>query len=56
MTLRLIHTSDWQIGKMFRFGDNAMMRLLQATDGKVFMLTTMHLLIDHTRIREYRVR
>jgi hypothetical protein len=30
--------------------------LLQATDGKVFTLSTMHLLIDYTRIREYRVR
>ena len=23
MTLRLIHTSDWQIGKVFRFVDDA---------------------------------
>jgi hypothetical protein len=30
--------------------------LLQATDGKVFTLSTMHLLIDYTRIREYRMR
>lgn len=30
--------------------------LLQATDAKVFTLSTMHLLIDCTRIREYRVR
>lgn len=29
MTLRLIHTSDWQIGKIFRFVDNATMGLLQ---------------------------
>ena len=29
MTLRLIHTSDWQIGKVFRFVDNATMGLLQ---------------------------
>ena len=29
MTLRLIHTSDWQIGKVFRFVDNAAMGLLQ---------------------------
>lgn len=27
-----------------------------ATDGKVFTLTTMHLLIEHTLIRGYRVR
>lgn len=29
MVLRLIHTSDWQIGKVFRFVDNATMGLLQ---------------------------
>ena len=29
MTVRLIHTSDWQIGKVFRFLDNATMGLLQ---------------------------
>jgi DNA repair exonuclease SbcCD nuclease subunit len=29
MTLRLIHSSDWQIGKVFRFLDNATMGLLQ---------------------------
>ncbi len=29
MALRLIHTSDWQIGKVFRFVDNATMGLLQ---------------------------
>ncbi|MEQ8694855.1 MAG: metallophosphoesterase [Gammaproteobacteria bacterium] len=29
MTLRLIHTSDWQIGKVFRFVDHATMGLLQ---------------------------
>jgi hypothetical protein len=28
MTLHLIHTSDWQIGKDFRFVDNATMGLL----------------------------
>lgn len=26
---KLIHTSDWQIGKVFRFVDNATMGLLQ---------------------------
>ena len=31
-------------------------KLLQATDGKVFTLATMHLLVDQTRIREYRSR
>lgn len=29
MGLRIIHTSDWQIGKVFRFVDNATMGLLQ---------------------------
>ena len=29
MAMRLIHTSDWQIGKVFRFVDNATMGLLQ---------------------------
>jgi DNA repair exonuclease SbcCD nuclease subunit len=29
MTIRLIHSSDWQIGKVFRFLDNANMGLLQ---------------------------
>jgi len=29
MALRLIHTSDWQIGKVFRFVDRATMGLLQ---------------------------
>lgn len=29
MTIRFIHTSDWQIGKVFRFVDNATMGLLQ---------------------------
>ncbi|MDZ7841700.1 MAG: metallophosphoesterase [Gammaproteobacteria bacterium] len=29
MSIRLIHTSDWQIGKVFRFVDNATMGLLQ---------------------------
>jgi len=29
MRIKLIHTSDWQIGKVFRFVDNATMGLLQ---------------------------
>jgi len=29
MTIKLIHTSDWQIGKIFRFVDNTTMGLLQ---------------------------
>ena len=43
-------------GRGFKVRREDMRRLLQATDGKVFTLTTMHLLIDHTRINEYRVR
>lgn len=43
-------------GRGFKVRREDMRRMLQATDGKVFTLTTMHLLIDHTRIREYRVR
>ena len=41
-------------GRGFKVRREDMRRLLQATDGKVFTLSTMHLLIDQTRIREYR--
>ncbi|WP_071527256.1 hypothetical protein [Nodosilinea nodulosa] len=43
-------------GRGFKVRREDMRRLLQATDGKVFTLSTMHLLIENTRIREYRVR
>jgi len=43
-------------GRGFKVRREDMRRLLQATDGKVFTLSSMHLLIAHTRIREYRVR
>lgn len=43
-------------GRGFKVRREDMRRLLQATDGKVFTLTTMHLLIENTRINEYRVR
>jgi predicted ribosome-associated RNA-binding protein Tma20 len=43
-------------GRGFKVRREDMRRLLQATSGKVFTLTTIHLLIEHTRIREYRVR
>lgn len=43
-------------GRGFKVRREDMRRLLQATKGKVFTLTMMHLLIDHTRIREHRVR
>ena len=43
-------------GRGFKVRREDMRRLLVATDGKVFTLASMHLLIDRTRIREYRVR
>lgn len=43
-------------GRGFKVRREDMRRLLQATDGKVFTLRTMHLMIDHTRISEYRSR
>lgn len=43
-------------GRGFKVRREDMRRILQATDGKVFTLTTMHMLIDYTRIGEYRVR
>lgn len=43
-------------GRGFKVRREDMRRLLQATDGKIFTLATMHLLIDSTRIREYRIR
>lgn len=43
-------------GRGFKVRREDMRRLLQATDGKVFTLATMHLLVDQTRIREYRSR
>lgn len=60
-TLRDDEGKDYDViaciaGRGFRIRRRDMRRLLEATDGKVFTLTTMHLLIDHTRIREYRVR
>lgn len=43
-------------GRGFKIRREDMRRLLQATEGKVFTLKTMHLLIEYTRIREYRIR
>lgn len=43
-------------GRGFKVRREDMRRLLQATDGKVFTLATMPLLIENTRIREYKVR
>ena len=41
-------------GRGFKVRREDMRRLLQATDGKVFTLATMPLLVENTRIREYR--
>lgn len=43
-------------GRGFKVRREDMRRLLQATDGKVFTLSTMHFLVEHTRIREYKIR
>lgn len=60
-TLRDTERKDYDViaciaGRGFKVRREDMRRLLQATEGKVFTLTTMHLLIEQTRIREYRVR
>ena len=43
-------------GRGFKVRREDMRRLLQATNGKVFTLATMPLLIDNTHIREYKTR
>lgn len=43
-------------GRGFKVRREDMRRMLQATDGKVFTLETMPMLVDATRIREYRTR
>ena len=43
-------------GRGFKVRPQDMRRLLQATDGKVFTLKSMDLLIANTRIRQYRSR
>lgn len=43
-------------GRGFKVRREDMRRMLKATDGKVFTLETMPLLVEHTRIREYRTR
>lgn len=43
-------------GRGFKVRREDMRRMLQATDGKVFTLETMPLLVESTRIREYRSR
>jgi hypothetical protein len=60
-TLRDDEGKDYDViaciaGRGFKVRREDMRRLLQATDGKVFTLKTMELLLDRTRIREYRVR
>jgi len=60
-TLRDESRKDYDViaciaGRGFKVRREDMRRLLQATDGKVFTLATMPLLIEHTRIREYKTR
>jgi len=60
-TLRDEQHGDYDVvaciaGRGFKQRREDMRRLLQATDGKVFTLAMMHLLIENTRIQEYRVR
>lgn len=43
-------------GRGFKVRREDMRRMLQATEGKVFTLETMPLLIERTRIREFRAR
>lgn len=43
-------------GRGFKVRREDMRRMLRCTEGKVFTLETMPLLVDHTRIREYRTR
>lgn len=43
-------------GRGFKVRRQDMRRLLKATDGKVFTLATMNLLVENTRIKEYKVR
>lgn len=60
-TLRDLGGRDYDViaciaGRGFKVRREDMRRLLQATDGKVFTLATMPLLIENTRIREYKTR
>ncbi len=60
-TLRDEQGKDYDViaciaGRGFKVRREDMRRLLQATEGKVFTLKTMDLLVEYTRIREYRVR
>jgi hypothetical protein len=43
-------------GRGFKVRREDMRRMLKATNGKVFTLETMPLLVENTRIREYRTR
>ena len=43
-------------GRGFKVRREDMRRILKSTDGKVFTLATLPLLVDHSRIREYRSR
>jgi hypothetical protein len=61
VTLRDEEGNDYDViaciaGRGFKVRREDMRRLLQATDGKVFTLATVQLLIENIRIREYRIR
>jgi hypothetical protein len=43
-------------GSGFKVRREVIRRLFEATDGEVFTLNSMHLLINQTRIWEYRTR
>lgn len=53
MSIKLIHTSDWQIGKVFRFVDNAKMGLLQ--DARLRAITRLGELADIHDVRNILV-
>ena len=53
---RRISSTACIAGRGFKVRREDMRLLLQVTDGKVFTIATMHLLVDQTRIRECRSR
>ncbi len=60
-TYRDLRGQDYDViacvaGRGFKVRREDMRRLLQFTKGKVFTLATVSLLLEYTRVREYRVR
>lgn len=53
MTLRFIHTSDWQIGKVFRFVDDATMGLLQ--EARLSVINRLGRLAQHHKVHHVLV-